>query len=85
VGNLFQPYLKSRQVAFCPSEKTPKSRLLTTDMNNYNGGATDASQGPTPNSELAIAETEHTTIQSHLLNSIYTHKSAQYAIEGMLG
>jgi len=54
-------------------------------MNNYNGGATDASQGPTPNSELAIAETEHTTIQSHLLNSIYTHKSARYAIEGMLG
>src|SRR6185369_11822061 len=68
---IFQPYLKSRQVAFCPSEKTPKSRLLTTDMNNYNGGATDASQGPTPNSELAIAETEHTTIQSYLLNSIY--------------
>src|SRR6185436_2560286 len=58
---IFQPYLKSRQVAFCPPDKTPLSRILTTDMINYNGGATDASQGPTPNSELAIAETEHTT------------------------
>lgn len=26
----FQPYLQSRQVAFCPSDRTPRSRVLAT-------------------------------------------------------
>jgi prepilin-type processing-associated H-X9-DG protein len=33
---------------------------------------------------LSIARFEHRTTQSYLLNSIFTHKSARYAFEGVL-
>src|SRR5262249_21372649 len=39
---LLQPYLQSRQVAFCPSDRTPRSRLWATDLLAYNGGITDS-------------------------------------------
>jgi prepilin-type N-terminal cleavage/methylation domain-containing protein/prepilin-type processing-associated H-X9-DG protein len=81
---LFQPYLQSRQVGFCPSDRAPRSRTLTTDLLHYNGGITDASQTPPENSELAIARAEGLTIESYLLNSIFTHKCARYAVEGAL-
>src|SRR5262249_62402969 len=81
---LFQPYLQSRQVAFCPSDRTARSSVLATDLASYNGGITDSSQGPPPSSELAIARAEGLTIQSYLLNSIFTHKCARYAVEGAL-
>jgi prepilin-type N-terminal cleavage/methylation domain-containing protein/prepilin-type processing-associated H-X9-DG protein len=81
---ILQPYLKSRQAAFCPSDQTPRSRILSTDLNGYNGGLTSASQTPPPSSELAIAANQRLTIESYLLNSIFTHKSARYAIEGAL-
>ncbi|MGH8244956.1 MAG: H-X9-DG-CTERM domain-containing protein, partial [Gammaproteobacteria bacterium] len=79
-----QPYLQSRVVAFCPSDRTAPSRFLATDLAGYNGGITDTSQSPPPNSELAIARNEGLNIQSYLLNSIFTHKSARYAVEGVL-
>ena len=81
---LLQPYLQSRQVAFCPSDRTALSRMLATDMAAYNGGITDSSQSPPPNSELAIARADRLTIQSYLLNSIFTHKCARYAVENAL-
>lgn len=81
---IFQPYLKSRQVAFCPADSTTRSTYLTTDMQNYNGGITSASDDPPANSELGIAQSQNLTIESYLLNSIFTHKSARYAIEGVL-
>jgi prepilin-type processing-associated H-X9-DG protein len=80
----FYPYLQNRNVAFCPSDRTPRSRLLATDLNGYNGGITSTGQIPPPNSEQAIAQAEHLTIESYLLNSIFTHKSARYALEGVL-
>lgn len=80
----FQPYLKSRNVAFCPSDLTPRSRLLATDLQGYNGGITSTSQAPPPGTEQAIAQNEHLAIQSYLLDSIFTHRSARYAIEGVL-
>ena len=80
----FQPYLKSRKVAFCPSDPTPPSSSLTRSLEDYNGGATDAGAPPPPNSELAIALGERLTIQSYLLDSIFTHKSARYAVESVL-
>ena len=80
----FYPYLKNRNVAFCPADRTPRSRVLATDLNNYNGGITSTSQTPPPNSEQAIAQAEHLTIESYLLDSIFTHKSARYAVEGVL-
>jgi len=51
----FYPYLKNRNAAFCPSDRTPRSRFLATDLNGYNGGITSTSQTPPPNSEQAIA------------------------------
>jgi len=81
---LLQPYLQSRQVAFCPSDRTARSGVLATDLSAYNGGITDSSQDPPPHSELAIARAEGLAIQSYLLNSIFTHKCARYAVEGVL-
>lgn len=78
------PYFKNRQMAFCPSDKTPRSRYLATDFPHYNGGITNGSQEPPSDSELGLAQANHLTIESYLLNSIYTHKSARYALENAL-
>jgi prepilin-type N-terminal cleavage/methylation domain-containing protein/prepilin-type processing-associated H-X9-DG protein len=80
----FQPYLKSRKVAFCSSDNTPRSTHLATDLTDYNGGITNASQVPTPGSEQALADAGNLAIESYLLDSIFTHKSARYALEGVL-
>jgi prepilin-type processing-associated H-X9-DG protein len=80
----FYPYLKSRMVAFCPSDGNSQSRTLATDIAGYNGGIESVDDVPPPNSEQAIAEAEHLNIQSYLLNSIFTHKSCRYAAEGVL-
>jgi prepilin-type processing-associated H-X9-DG protein/prepilin-type N-terminal cleavage/methylation domain-containing protein len=80
----FQPYLKSRQVGFCPSDRTSRSQFLATDLLDYNGGITSTSQSPPPASEQALAQNGHLTIESYSLNSIFTHKSARYALEGAL-
>lgn len=80
----FQPYLRSRQVAFCPADRTPRSRVLATDLMGYNGGITNTDQTPPPGSEQAIAQSEYLTIESYWLDSVFTHKSARYALEGAL-
>jgi prepilin-type N-terminal cleavage/methylation domain-containing protein/prepilin-type processing-associated H-X9-DG protein len=80
----FQPYLRSRNVGFCPSDPTPRSRVLATDLQRYNGAITTTSQNASPNSEQALAQAGYLTIQSYLLNSIFSHKSARYALEGVL-
>jgi len=79
-----QPYLCGRPVVFCPSDRTLRSRLLTVDFNSYDGNISDTSETPPSNSELAVALREHLTVESYLLNSIFTHKSARYALEGVL-
>ncbi|HEY0549303.1 MAG TPA: prepilin-type N-terminal cleavage/methylation domain-containing protein [Verrucomicrobiae bacterium] len=81
----FQPYLSSRPVAFCPSDETPKSRRLTTTLLDFNGGVTNTGDPLPPDSEQAICESEGLNVQSYLLNSIFTHKAARYAVEGALG
>jgi prepilin-type N-terminal cleavage/methylation domain-containing protein/prepilin-type processing-associated H-X9-DG protein len=81
----FYPYLHNRNAAFCPSDTTPRSTFLATDLQGYNGGITSTSQTPPPNSEQAIAVANNLTIESYLLDSIFTHKSALYAVEGVLG
>jgi len=78
------PYLNNRQAGFCPSDQTPRSRYLAKNLNEYNGGITALNQSPPADSEQTIAQTEHLTIESFLLNSIFTHKSARYAVEGVL-
>ena len=81
---IFQPYLRSRQAGFCPCDRTPRSQFLATDLKAYNGAITSASQTPPPGTEQAIAQSEHLTIESYLLNSVFTHKSARYALDGAL-
>lgn len=79
-----QPYLRSREVAFCPSDNTPRSKLLTMTLEAFNGGITSTDEEPPPSSELAVAERDRLTIQSFMLNSVFSHKSARYALEGAL-
>ena len=79
-----QPYLRSRQAAFCPADPTPRSQTLSTTLSDYNGGITSASQSPADGSELRTALQKRLTIQSYALDSIFTHKSARYAVEGAL-
>jgi prepilin-type processing-associated H-X9-DG protein/prepilin-type N-terminal cleavage/methylation domain-containing protein len=78
----FQPYLKNRQIGFCPSDPTPHPSKLSTDLMGYNGGIEtgDAVAG----SEQALAEACNLSMESYLLNSIFTHKSCRYAKEGVL-
>jgi prepilin-type N-terminal cleavage/methylation domain-containing protein/prepilin-type processing-associated H-X9-DG protein len=80
----FQPYLHSRTVAFCPSDRTPHSRFLATDLLGYNGGITNLAQSLPANSEQAIAQRESRSMESYLLNSVFTHRCAQYAVQGVL-
>lgn len=78
----FQPYLKSRDVGFCPDDPTPRSQKLATNILDYNGGIT--SGDPVEGSEQQRAQANHLAIESYLLNSIFTHKSCRYAKEGVL-
>jgi prepilin-type N-terminal cleavage/methylation domain-containing protein/prepilin-type processing-associated H-X9-DG protein len=80
----FQPYLHNRNAAFCPTDLTARSQFLATDLRGYNGGITSTSQTPPANSEQAIAQAQHLTIESYLLDSVFTHKSALYAVQGVL-
>ena len=44
----FYPYLQNRNAAFCPTDRTPRSRFLATDLMGYNGPITSTSQTPPP-------------------------------------
>lgn len=76
----FQPYLKSRQIGFCPSDPTPHPDKLSTDIVGYNGGI--ATGDAVAGSEQATAEANDLSMESYLLNSIFTHKSCRYALDG---
>ncbi|HZO88432.1 MAG TPA: DUF1559 domain-containing protein [Chthonomonadaceae bacterium] len=82
----FQPYIKSRQLMFCPSDSGTKSQHLATDINDYNGGITQIGTecNAAPNGEQCQAEKNNWVMWSYLLNSIFTHKSCRYAVEGVL-
>lgn len=80
----FHPYYNNRQAAFCPSDPTPRSRKLATNLRDYNGAIESTDEEPPADSELGIAERERLTIQSYLLDSVFTHRSARYAVEGVL-
>jgi len=79
-----QPYLRNRKVGFCPTDATPRSRFPADPPRSING-AISSSSAPLPlSTELAVAINNRLTIQNYLLNSIFTHKSARYAVEGAL-
>ncbi len=82
----FQPYMKSRNLCFCPSDPAPRSRILSNNLYDYNGAITTIGQecAVNPSGEQCVAEKEHTAMWSYLLNSIFTHKSCRYVLEGAL-
>jgi len=82
----FQPYLKSRDVIYCPSDPAPHSRFQASSIQDYNGGISTLGQecAASPNGEQCRAEADHTAMWGYLLNSIFTHKSCRYAKEGVL-
>src|SRR5579871_5420814 len=82
----FQPYIKSRQLMFCPSDPAPGSQHPATDIQDYNGGISVLGQECTaaPNGEQCLAEQNNWAMWSYLLNSIFTHKSCLYITEGVL-
>jgi prepilin-type processing-associated H-X9-DG protein len=81
---ILQPYFQTRHVGFCAGDTTKKSQKLARNLLEYNGGIVTTDQEPAHDSELAIAEANRLTIESYLLNSIFTHRSARYALEGVL-
>ncbi len=82
----FQPYIKNRQLMFCPSDPAPMSQRLATTIQDYNGGITNLGDecGAAPNGEQCLAETNNWAMWHYVLNSIFTHKSCRYALEGVL-
>jgi prepilin-type N-terminal cleavage/methylation domain-containing protein len=81
---ILQPYLNTRHAAFCPGDTTKKSQNLARNLSEYNGGIVSTAEEPPAHSELAIAEANRLTVESYLLNSVFTHRSARYALEGVL-
>lgn len=79
-----QPYLRNREAGFCPADTTPRSHNLSGDLMGYNGGISSLDQPLPPASEQAVAIRDHLTMESYLLNSIFTHRCAQYALQGIL-
>ena len=80
----FQPYLQTRHAGFCPSDRSKRSLLLANNLAQYNGGIVSSGDPLPESSELALAEKDGSTMESYLLNSIFTHRSARYAVEGVL-
>lgn len=80
----FQPYLESRDVAFCPSDPTPRSQTLATTLREFNGAIATVDDDLPETSELAVAEANGLTTVSYMINSVYTHRSARFALEGAL-
>ena len=80
----FHPYLNRRLAAFCPTDPVPRSTILATDLRGYNGAITSIAQTPPPQSEQAVAVAGALNMESYLLNSVFTHRCAQYAVQGVL-
>ena len=82
----FQPYMKNRQALFCPSDPEPHSSHIASTIEAYNGGISEIGTecSAAPSGEQCIAQKEHTAMWSYLLNSVFTHKSCRYALEGAL-
>lgn len=82
----FQPYMKSRSYLFCPSDSVTRSSHLASDLGGYNGGieVIGTECGVAPTGELCQAEQANLNLWSYALNSIFTHKSCRYALEGAL-
>ncbi len=66
---IFQPYVKNRQVFYCPSDPVSRTRTQATDMGTYLRQELPELENSPPGTVAA---------QSYLLNSLLTHISRQY-------
>ena len=57
----FQPYIKNRQLMFCPSDPAPKSQHQATDIMAYNGGITVLGRSAPPRPTASSAWRRRTT------------------------
>jgi prepilin-type N-terminal cleavage/methylation domain-containing protein/prepilin-type processing-associated H-X9-DG protein len=82
----FQPYMKNRQAIFCPGDAATKSKNLASNIYDFNGDTQVVGEecNINPNSESCLAQAQNTSMYSYLLNSVFTHKSCRYAVEGVL-
>ncbi len=82
----FQPYMRNRQMLFCPGDDAQRSKNLSTDLVGYNGATEQAGEecNIAPESENCLSQKNNLTMWSYLLNSVFTHKSCRYAMEGVL-
>lgn len=82
----FQPYLRDRQLLFCPSDPVNRSKKLASDIVEYNGasGILGSECAFASSGEQCLAEKANLDLWSYSLNSIFTHKSCRYAKEGVL-
>jgi prepilin-type N-terminal cleavage/methylation domain-containing protein/prepilin-type processing-associated H-X9-DG protein len=82
----FQPYIKNRQLMFCPSDPAPRSQHQAADILDYNGGISVLGQEcqAAPQGEQCQAEEHNWAMWNYLLDSIFTHKSCSYIVEGVL-
>lgn len=85
-GIFFQPYLRNRQLLFCATDPATKSTFLATDILGYNGSINEIGTecAVQPKGEQCLAEKLNQNMWSYTLNSIFTHKSCRYAVEGAL-
>jgi prepilin-type N-terminal cleavage/methylation domain-containing protein/prepilin-type processing-associated H-X9-DG protein len=82
----FQPYMQSRTLLFCPDDFAPRTRKPAGSIEEYNGAITQTGTecGAAPDGEQCQAEIHNTAMWSYVLNSVFTHKSCRYALEGAL-
>ena len=82
----FQPYMKNRQMLFCPSDPAQVSQHQVSNINDYNGGIANLGDecSAAPNGEQCLAEKNNWAMWNYALNSIFTHKSCRYIKEGVL-
>jgi prepilin-type N-terminal cleavage/methylation domain-containing protein/prepilin-type processing-associated H-X9-DG protein len=80
------PYSKSRAIAYCPMDTAKKVERPATNPEAFNGGVETIGDPCTanPDGELCRAESTGSTMWSYLLNSVFTHRSCRYAVEGVL-
>jgi prepilin-type processing-associated H-X9-DG protein/prepilin-type N-terminal cleavage/methylation domain-containing protein len=83
---IMHPYMKSRQVAFCPEDRSIRPGKLSTNLEDYSGDAQEvgAECEANPTGEACVARRNNFAPWSYLLNSIFTHKSCRFALEGAL-
>jgi prepilin-type N-terminal cleavage/methylation domain-containing protein len=82
----FYPYTKSREIAFSPGDRATRSQRLAKNMTEYSGDNEVAGEecSAAPDGEACLALQNNWAPWSFLLNSVFTHKSCRYAMEGVL-